>query len=111
MVIVWDGLKGPEMKGVNALIGPSIAKSPRRIDKKSAESGPNRLSGKVSRFFSAKGYGFITPDQTDEPDVFVHVNSVPSGVELRQGMRVSYEAVNDNRSGKTRAANVRVIHN
>jgi CspA family cold shock protein len=57
-----------------------------------------RQTGTVKFFNSAKGYGFITPDDGDK-DVFVHVTAVErSGLgTLADGQRVSFETEPDKR--------------
>ena len=48
----------------------------------------------VVKFFNAeRGFGFITPDNPSEPDVFVHITAVQSSglTELAVGDRVSFE--------------------
>jgi CspA family cold shock protein len=49
-------------------------------------------TGTVKRFNKIKGYGFITPDDSDT-EVFVHFSEVESAgyKELQVGQRVSYE--------------------
>ncbi|TGQ35697.1 MULTISPECIES: cold-shock protein [unclassified Mesorhizobium] len=67
-------------------------------------------TGTVKWFNSQKGFGFIQPDQGG-PDVFVHISAVErSGLRgLNDGQKVSYELVQDKRSGKTSAGELRVI--
>ncbi|CAN7759629.1 cold-shock protein [Mesorhizobium sp. LjNodule214] len=67
-------------------------------------------TGTVKWFNSQKGFGFIQPDQGG-PDVFVHISAVErSGLRgLNDGQKVSYELVQDKRSGKTSADELRVI--
>jgi CspA family cold shock protein len=57
-----------------------------------------RQTGTVKFFNSAKGYGFITPDDGGK-DVFVHVTAVEqSGLQsLADGMRISFETEPDKR--------------
>lgn len=57
-----------------------------------------RQSGTVKFFNSAKGFGFITPDDGGK-DVFVHVTAVErSGIApLTDGMRVSFDTEPDKR--------------
>ena len=67
-------------------------------------------TGTVKFFNSDKGYGFITPEGGG-PDVFVHISAVEAaGVRaLAEGVRVSFDAVMDQRKGKTNAQNLRVL--
>lgn len=50
--------------------------------------------GTVKFFLPEKGYGFITPDDTNggsgARDVFVHVSNVTPGVKLATGDKVTY---------------------
>ena len=63
------------------------------------------MTGTVKFFNGAKGYGFITNDETGE-DIFVHVTSL-EGVKLNEGDKVEYSE-EDGRKGKV-AANVTLI--
>ena len=67
-------------------------------------------TGTVKWFNSTKGFGFIQPE-AGGPDVFVHISAVEqAGLPgLQDGQRVSYELQQDRRSGKTAAANLRLI--
>ena len=66
-------------------------------------------SGTVKWFNTAKGFGFIQPDDGGQ-DVFVHVSAVErAGLSaLDEGMTVNYEMEQDSRSGKTAAGNLQV---
>ncbi len=66
--------------------------------------------GTVKWFNATKGYGFIQPNDGGT-DVFVHVSAVErAGLsELREGQKVSYELVQDRRSGKTAADQLQVL--
>ncbi len=48
-------------------------------------------TGTVKRFNKIKGYGFITPDDS-ENEVFVHFSEVQTAgyKELKEGQRISY---------------------
>jgi cold shock protein len=63
-----------------------------------------RISGTVKFFNSAKGFGFITPDEGGK-DVFVHASAVEAaGMRaLNEGDRVSFE-LEDDRKGRGKQA-------
>lgn len=65
-------------------------------------------TGTVKWFNSTKGFGFIQPDN-GASDVFVHVSAVErSGMNsLNEGQKVSFDIVQDKRSGKSAAENLR----
>jgi CspA family cold shock protein len=60
--------------------------------------------GTVKWFNSTKGFGFIQPDD-GSADVFVHISAVErAGLRsLNDGQEISYELVQDKRSGKMSA--------
>lgn len=70
--------------------------------------GPAMATGIVKWFNATKGYGFIQPDDGSQ-DVFVHVSAVErAGLgQLNDGQKISYELVNDKRSGKVSADSLR----
>ena len=63
------------------------------------------MTGTVKFFNGAKGYGFITNDETSE-DIFVHVTSL-DGLRLNEGDKVEYSE-EDGKKGKV-AANVKIV--
>jgi len=65
-------------------------------------------SGSVKWFNATKGFGFIQPDDGGQ-DVFVHISAVErAGLrDLRDGQKISYEIVQDKRSGKSSADNLK----
>ena len=67
-------------------------------------------TGTVKWFNSQKGFGFIQPDQGG-PDVFVHISAVERAGfrSLNDGRKIGYELVQDKRSGKTAAGELRTI--
>lgn len=65
-----------------------------------------RLSGTVKWFNVNKSYGFIER-QGEASDIFVHVNSLPEGVTLKEGQRVTF-LTETSRKG-LRAVSVKVV--
>jgi len=63
-------------------------------------------TGTVKWFNSAKGYGFISPDDGGT-DAFVHISAVQSAglQDLREGQKVQYE-LTPGRNGRTAAGNL-----
>ncbi len=64
-------------------------------------------TGTVKWFNGQKGFGFIQPDGGGA-DVFVHISAVQrSGLSgLDEGQKVTYEIVQDKRTGKSTADNL-----
>lgn len=64
-------------------------------------------TGTVKFFNATKGFGFIEQGN-GQPDVFVHISAVErSGMRtLVEGQKVSFEVVQDRRSGKSAAENL-----
>jgi cold shock protein len=62
--------------------------------------GVQVVTGRVVRFDSTRGYGFITPDHGQE-DVFLHVNDllIPEAV-VRTGLAVEFEIEDGERGPK-----------
>ena len=65
-----------------------------------------RTKGTVKWFSDEKGFGFITPDESSDQDVFVHQSAISSsGFRfLKEGERVQFELVETDRG--IQAANV-----
>ncbi|MCK7610530.1 MULTISPECIES: cold-shock protein [Roseibium] len=63
--------------------------------------------GTVKFFNSTKGFGFIQPED-GAADVFVHITAVErAGMPpLVEGQKVSFEVVQDRRTGKSSADNL-----
>jgi CspA family cold shock protein len=61
-------------------------------------------TGTVKWFNATKGFGFIQPDNGGA-DIFVHISAVErAGLRsLNEGQKVSYEIVQDKRSGRSSA--------
>jgi cold shock protein len=66
--------------------------------------------GTVKWFNTEKGFGFIAPDDGGK-DAFVHISAVErAGIgELREGDKVSFELVADQRSGKLSADRLEML--
>jgi CspA family cold shock protein len=67
-------------------------------------------TGTVKWFNGQKGFGFIQPDDGGK-DVFVHISAVErAGMSnLNEGQKISYEVVDDRRTGKSSANNLRTV--
>jgi cold shock protein len=65
-------------------------------------------TGTVKWFNDQKGYGFVQPDDGSK-DVFVHISAVEgAGLRsLKEGQKISFEIVTDQRTGKTSAGNLK----
>ncbi len=65
-------------------------------------------TGTVKWFNATKGFGFIQPDN-GSTDVFVHISAVErAGMRsLTDGQKISYDIVQDRKSGKNSADNLR----
>jgi CspA family cold shock protein len=66
--------------------------------------------GTVKFFNTERGYGFIAPEGGG-PDVFLHISALEAaGLQsVSEGDRVSFDAVMDQRKGKTNAQNVKKL--
>ncbi len=64
-------------------------------------------TGTVKFFNTTKGFGFIQPDNGGS-DVFVHISAVErAGMRsIVEGQKLSFEVVQDKRSGKSAAENL-----
>jgi CspA family cold shock protein len=67
-------------------------------------------TGTVKWFNSAKGFGFIQPDDGGK-DAFVHISAVErAGLNhLVEGQKIEFDLVSDQRSGKLSAANLKTV--
>ena len=65
------------------------------------------IIGTVKWFNETKGYGFISPENSNDGDVFVHINAVKNSglANLAEGQKVSFE-IEENR-GKSAAVNLK----
>lgn len=64
-------------------------------------------TGTVKFFNATKGFGFIEQDN-GQPDVFVHISAVErAGMRsLVEGQKITFDVVQDRRSGKNAAENL-----
>ncbi|WP_417486962.1 cold-shock protein [Maricaulis sp.] len=67
-------------------------------------------TGTVKFFNTTKGFGFIQPED-GSTDVFVHISAVErSGMTtISEGQKLSFEVVQDKRSGKNAAENLQAL--
>ena len=67
-------------------------------------------TGTVKFFNTDRGFGFITPEDGG-PDVFVHISALEAvGIRsVSEGDRLSFDAVMDQRRGKTNAQNIKQL--
>ena len=67
------------------------------------------ITGTVKFFNTTKGFGFIEQGN-GQPDVFVHISAVErAGLRgLNEGQKVTFEIVQDRRSGKAAADNLQL---
>jgi cold shock protein len=66
-------------------------------------------TGRILQYDEVRRFGFIMLDGGGSADVFVHGSSLVNVETLRKDQRVSFEIVNDDRRGKPRADQVRVL--
>ncbi len=66
--------------------------------------------GTVKWFNSAKGFGFIQPDNGGK-DAFVHISAVERAglAHLVEGQKIEFDLVSDQRTGKMSAANLKAV--
>ena len=69
------------------------------------------MNGTVKFFNSAKGFGFITPDEGGGKDVFVHATALEAaGIRaLNEGDRVSFQLEDDRKGRGKQAAQLKKI--
>ena len=67
-------------------------------------------TGTVKFFNIERGYGFITPEDGG-PDVFLHISALEAaGIRsVSEGDRLSFDAVMNQRKGKTNAQNLKKL--
>jgi cold shock CspA family protein len=84
------------------------SRSPPRHSSRSRSRSPPRAGARLTGLalrWNPKGFGFIKPDDGSE-DVFCHTTAIKDGNALREGDKVEYEKVFDDRQQKDRAQNV-----
>jgi CspA family cold shock protein len=67
-------------------------------------------TGTVKWFNLQKGFGFIAPDDGGK-DAFVHISAMErAGIsQLREGQKIRFELVSDQKSGKMSAESLAVL--
>jgi CspA family cold shock protein len=67
-------------------------------------------TGTVKWFNLQKGFGFIAPDDGGK-DAFVHISAMErAGIsELREGQKLRFELVSDQKSGKMSAESLAIV--
>jgi cold shock protein len=77
---------------------------------RASRKGFSVSTGIVKWFNTQKGFGFIQPDDGGK-DVFVHVSALErAGIrDLQEGQKISFELVEDRRSGKTSADRLQAL--
>jgi cold shock CspA family protein len=58
----------------------------------------SRQQGVIKNWFHDRAFGFIKPDGGSSGDVFCHVTSLPDGIVVNVGDKVSFETKEDQRS-------------
>jgi CspA family cold shock protein len=98
LAIAGEPFPDPESSGLS--VGPFTTGSSRTTGK----GIPMRITGTVKFFNSAKGFGFITPEDGSK-DVFVHATAVEqAGLRmLNEGDRVTF-TLEDDRKGRGKQA-------
>ena len=66
-------------------------------------------TGVVVGWNEDKGYGFVRPSEGGGADIFIHRLDIKNAVMLSQGQKVSFEIIMDERKGKPRAAQLRLL--
>lgn len=65
------------------------------------------MEGTVKFFNTSKGYGFIS-ETTTKTDYFVNFTGISGNNKtLTEGQKVTFDVMEDSRTGKTRACNVK----
>merc|ERR1719277_2919894 len=85
-----------DARALSALLG--------RRDRPEAPKPAQNCSGVVKNWGAEKTFGFLSCQAGG--DVFVHRNDCPDGEPLSEGQAVLFDIVEDQRSGKVRAANI-----
>ncbi|MBY7649871.1 MAG: cold-shock protein [Candidatus Liberibacter europaeus] len=68
-------------------------------------------TGCVKWFNHDKRYGFVTPHDSSQRDVFLHQSALDSaGIQnIMEGQEISYDFLEDKNSGKSSAVNIKLL--
>lgn len=65
--------------------------------------------GTIKFFDESRGFGFIKPEDPNQPDAFLHIRNIATPFQPQVGMRVAYEIAFDAKYQKERADKVRLL--
>lgn len=65
------------------------------------------MRGRIKRYFSDKGYGFIAGE--DGVDYYFHISNVRTAVQITQGSVVEFDVVRANDKKNNKAVNIKII--
>eukprot|EP00484_Ammonia_sp_Unknown_P014962 CAMPEP_0197079954 /NCGR_PEP_ID=MMETSP1384-20130603/213888_1 /TAXON_ID=29189 /ORGANISM="Ammonia sp." /LENGTH=199 /DNA_ID=CAMNT_0042518835 /DNA_START=27 /DNA_END=626 /DNA_ORIENTATION=+ len=66
-------------------------------------------TGVIGSLFDEKGYGFIINHNEEYDDVFFHFSEYPEQKKIESGTEVSFETVVNDKTGKYKAQNIRIL--
>ncbi|XP_046855697.1 cold shock domain-containing protein C2-like [Xenia sp. Carnegie-2017] len=86
--------KGSEKEDSHFLVPSPIPTRRTRTTSQSSLAADSPLEhGTCKRFCRERGHGFITPDEGEKRDIFVHISDIEGEFVLKAGDRVKYRTV------------------